>query len=303
MKVGINDAPFNMKFPFPNSPQRTLNFQPNPQHVLGFGINYMGLGLAVNFKLPTTVRSERLYGKSKYFDLEVSSQMKRWVFFLNFRRYRGFALANLPELDTSYLENTGLDIRPDMQSWTFAVNAKYFFNKKYDFNSAKGWLGRHLKSAFTPYAMGIITAYKIDGRGRSFVHPSVYDPTYSFSDLNKLFTFEFGAIPGIAYILAHKGFNLHMNLGIGLVAQYHHIHRFEDKLGHWGLSPKIDLGLDIGINKPDWFLKLYISYDWKYANVTAFSYFHNYYHVMLAGGYRLKVKTPKFFQKKFFQGI
>ena len=303
MGVGINDAPFNLNYKFPFAPHKKMKYQPNPQHVMGFGLNYFGLGVAFSFKLPTTVRNERLYGKSKYFDLEVAAQLKKWVIFADFRRYRSFAVSNLSSIDTSYVEDTELDVRSDMQSWTLATNVKYYFNEKYDYNSAKGFAGAHLRSAFSPFAMGIITAYEIDGRGESLLHPSIYEPSYSFSNMNKLFVFEYGAIPGFAYIFAHKGFNLHLNLGIGAVVQYQHIHRFEDQLGRWGISPKIDLSLDLGVNKPDWFLKLFVSYDWKYANIETFTHFHNYYKISIVGGYRFKVKTPKFFQMKFFQGI
>lgn len=299
--TGINDAPFNLEYRFPHDPIKTMKFQPNPQHVMGIGLNYYGFAVAVHFKLPTMVRSERLYGKSKYFDIEISSQIKKWVIDLSFRQYKNFALSNLPTLDTTYIANTGLDIRKNMKSWTFSSNLKYFFLDQYDFTSAKGFAGSHLKSAWSPYAMGILTGYQVDAVERPFLHSSAYVPSYSFSQVTKLGVFEFGVIPGIAFILARKGFNLHMNMGVGAVVQYQDIHRYEDQLGRWGIGPKIDLGLDIGVNKPNWFLKLFLSYDIKYSDMDALSYFHNYYKILLTGGYRLKVKTPKFLKDGLFK--
>jgi opacity protein-like surface antigen len=297
-EFGFNDAPLTLNVDFGDTiGEKSFKYKPNPRYLIGIGGSYKGIGFTVSFRIPVNLRDEKYYGKTNYWDIQGAAQIKNFLVYGSYRNYKGFALTNLQDFDSITSDSTLL--RNDIS--TFTINAGvvwHFFKKRYNYGCATGFAGIHSKSGWSPYANMGFTVYGV--KANSGIVPREYINDSTLTIINTARTYGLRTIPGIAYILSKKGFNLSIRAGLGLIWQYN-VYSFQntnEKNDKFSIAPAMDFDLGIGYNHRFWAIRLSGTYNLYYSKFEHFKYFQNYYKVLLTIGGRIPIKKKSKVPKK-----
>ncbi|HLV43268.1 MAG TPA: DUF4421 family protein [Brumimicrobium sp.] len=287
--ISLRDAPFSFKDDFDGV--KKLGYRANLNVIHGFGVAYKWFALNINYKLPGYVRNTEKYGRTKYFDLGLKFSFKQWYFNVDFHDYIGYGIKKANTLsDTLPTTTSGYYLNDKIQSASFGVNAYHFFNKDLNMKAAVGIVGRYTKPVHGPYIRLTSNIHGVSSNNGLIPH-EYFTSTPSIHKSTSISAFDFGGIPGYAYLNNIDGWQFGAFAGIGAVIQAK-VYSFENtQRSFLGISPRIDLKLQAGYNVENWFLMLTSSFDQKNIRVKSFSYNQLYYYLRLTYGYRFKIKT------------
>jgi|SRR5690554_2697178 len=282
--ISIRDAPFSFKDKFGEFDK--LNYRANLNVIHGFGVAYKWFALNINYKLPGYVRNTEKYGKTKYFDLGLQFSLKKWYFRVDFHDYIGYGIKKASVIsDTLPITSSGYYLNDKIQSASFGINAYRFFSEDLNMKAAVGIVGRYTKPVHGFYLRLTTNLHGISTSNKLIPH-EYFTTTSSIHSANSISAFDFGAIPGYAYLNNIKGWQFGAFAGIGSVIQAK-VYAFDGtQRGFLGISPRVDLKLQAGYNVEDWFLMLTSSFDQKNIRFNDFRYSQLYYYLKLTYGYR-----------------
>lgn len=106
---------------------RTVKYVPNVSTYLGLSASYMGWGLGISIPVPTSVKSDSIYGKTTFYDYKLSLHKRKFGGTGYVRYYKGFYLDNPSLFDTTW-KGGAVPHRNDMLIATLGLNAYYLFN-------------------------------------------------------------------------------------------------------------------------------------------------------------------------------
>ena len=282
--MGLNDAPFQLKGKFGNA--STLRFRSNLNPIMGFGVAYKWFALNLNFKLPGHIRNTDDYGSSNYYDLGVKFGIKRWFFKIDLHGYTGFGIKNARSINDSLpVSDEGIYYNDGIQSISFSINAYRFKNANFKMKPALGIVGRYLDKTSSFYMKYTINTHGVGASG-GIVPSNFFDYSASVYEANTISAFDFGAVPGFAYVNNINGWQYSFLAGLGAVIQAKVFNFNGNSRGFLGLAPRLDLKAQAGYNVEKWFLMFTSSFDNKSIRFNDFRYRQIYYYLRLTYGYR-----------------
>lgn len=284
--LSLRDAPFSFSDNF--GPFNKLNYRANLNVIHGFGVAYKWFALNINYKLPGYVRDTKKYGKTNYFDLGLQFSFKDWYFSANFHDYIGYGIKKASVIsDTLPLTSSGFFINDKIQSISFGVNAYRFFNKNLNMKAAQGIVGRYTKPVHGYYLRFTTNLHGVSSSNHLIPY-QYFETSTSIHSATSIAAFDFGAIPGYAYLNNINGWQFGAFAGLGGVIQTK-VYTFDTtQRGFLGIAPRIDLKLQAGYNVENWFLMITSSFDQKSIRFSNFAYNQVYYYLRLTYGYRFK---------------
>lgn len=268
----------------------------NPPLIFGLGVSYKGIDLGFTRRLATHLFNENKYGKSDYFDLKLKFPIKRIFFAFRTQYYRSFALLNhdypTHEVATKHL------VIPDFSTLSINLDARYFLKKDFSYRAALGFSGHYNEDFFTPYVYSYFGASAI-GRDSLTLLPSY--AVNEIADISKsklVGCFEFGAIPGIAYVKRYEQWQGTLLMGWGPLFQTKWYETASQNRAFFGLSTRTDLQISFGYHQERWFLQLISEFQFRRINFRQMSVQQYYYDMRIFFGYLIPVKKhPKFITK------
>jgi len=201
--------------------KQSVKLKPAGTTSLGFGFNYKWLGLGIAFGLPSSEKSDSLYGKTKRFDFQLNIYSKKFVVDAFAQQYNGMYIENPNELATWNREP--FPQRDSMQTNSVGIAGFYVFNnKKLSYKAAYVRNAVQKKSAGSFLLGGY---YNIDYAGfdqgaTSFFIPSDFSQEVKDSlPINTYQSINYGLAFGYTYTLVFwkKWFiNLTLLPGVGI---------------------------------------------------------------------------------------
>jgi hypothetical protein len=282
--IGLNDAPFRLKGQFQN--QEVLRYRSNLNPIIGMGIAYKWFALNLNFKLPGHLRNTDDYGKSNYFDLGVKFGLKRWFFKIDLHGYNGFGIKNASQInDTLPVSQKDIFYNNKIQSLSLSFNVYRFSNTNFKMKPAFGVVGKYHEETQSFYLKYTVNAHGISA-SNGIMPYNYFNHSASVYEANSISAFDFGAVPGFAYVHNQNGWQYSFLAGVGAVIQAK-VFSFQGMSRSFlGLAPRIDLKAQAGYNVEDWFLMFTSSFDNKSIRVSEIRYRQIYYYLRLTYGYR-----------------
>lgn len=282
--IGINDAPFSLSGDF-NSLDN-LKYRANLNTIMGFGFAYKWLALNINFKLPGYIRNTADFGKTNYFDLGVKFGIKKWFFAVDFHGYSGFGIKDAHQLnDTLPVSNRNVFVNQNVQSFSLSFNGYRFKNEHFKIKPAIGIVGHYREKTSSFYVKYTINTHGV-GASNGIMPSDFFNYSASVYAANSISAFDFGAVPGYAYINNHNGWQYGFLAGLGAVIQAKVFSFPANTRGFLGLAPRLDLKAQAGYNVDNWFLMFTSSFDNKSIRFNDFRYRQVYYYLRLTYGYR-----------------
>jgi hypothetical protein len=272
--------------------QKRQRFLFNPPLLLGFGVAYKGIDLSLTRRLPNHLMSSSRYGKSDYFDFKFKFSLARIHWAFRAQKYSSFALLNhqFPdaELQAPHLFLT------DFSTFSLNLDARYFFKKEFSYKAAMGFSGEYLSDFFTPYIYGYTGGSNVKHRGNTLLPAYLQDPAASISLSEKVGCFEFGAIPGAAFVKRHNNLQGMLLLGWGPLIQTKWHAGGPSSRAFFGLSSRTDLQLSLGYHKSSWFVQVISEFQFRRINFRQMNVQQYYYDLRIFFGYLIQVKKqPK----------
>ena len=289
--LSFRNAPFNLKGDFGET--NLLKYRANLNLIHGIGIAYKWFALNINYKIPSYLGNTEKYGKTKYFDLGFQFNLKSWFVRVDFHDYIGYGIKNAGIIsDTLPISSSDYYLNDKLQSMAISINAYHFFNKNLHMKPATGIVGRYRKPVHGLY-LRLTTNLNAITAPNGIIPYDYINTTPSVHTATTISAFEFGAIPGYAYIDNINGWQFGIFAGIGGLIQVKSYKYSDQSREFLGFSPRIDLRLQVGYNVEKWFLMLTSSIDQKRINFPDLTYNQLYYYVRLTYGYRLTKKEKK----------
>lgn len=269
-----------------------VNMIPNTPFVFQAGVHYLGVRLGLTFKLPVNTLNPKLYGKSNYLNLDLGFAIKRINFAVDINYFKGFAYLNQQAADTVALtEKHG--IHPDYTTATVGLHVRYFFRKGFHYKAFQGKVADYKRSSLSPYIYGYLGGIGISNEKNYLLSDFQRTVSEDNSNMNRLGSFELGAIPGLAYVYKKDWFQGGILAGFGPLLQVKSYKTPDNSRGFLGLSTRTDLMLVLGVQKTKWFLNLSGEFQFRRINIKNINFQQYYFDVRLSGGYRFKEKTRK----------
>ncbi|PWH86324.1 hypothetical protein DIT68_03540 [Brumimicrobium oceani] len=294
--LSLNSAPFKLSDDFNGFSK--LSFQHNLNLIQGIGLAYQSFALEISYKLPGHIRNTEKYGKTKYFDLGLQFSYQNWDFTLGFQEYKGFGIRNAHMISNNLpLSSVGYYLNGNIKSRAFGVNAYRFFNPELRMKPAVGIVGRYTSPVHGAYLRLTSNIHGISSRN-GIIPQGYLNTTSSIHKANTISAFDFGAVPGYAYINNLEGWQFGAFIGLGAVIQTKFYNFSNTNRGFLGLAPRLDLKLQAGYNVDNWFLMLTSQFDQKSIRFKDFKYNQTHYYLRLTYGYRFDYQLKLFKRKK-----
>ncbi len=293
--LGFGTSPYTIRFKSAQTDVTKLKFKNNLGLVMGFGGSYKWFALRIGFALTKNLRPIGKFGKTSYFDIGFDFPVKKMYFEFDFRNYKGYAIKNAYHWNDSLNEGQHNEIRPDASTLTIGLNSWYFHNKEFKMNSLKGKVGHYNREVFTWYIKSTINIQGVSDVG-SIIPYELTDSLNTKTRATTISAFDFGAIPGVAYVNRTKNWQYAGMFGFGPVIQSKFYIVEENTRGFLGLAPRYDIRFVAGYNVPKWFVMLTTEFDNRSVRFNDLRYRNYNYTIKIAAGLRLDKKQKD--QKK-----
>jgi len=290
--LGYNSAPFSISYPFTTDINR-IKYRNNYKTVLGLGGAYKWFSVRIAFALGQNTKSTAKFGATDFRALRASYTYKQTYYELDIRGFKGFAVKNAYLWNDSITPELPNDIRPNTMALGISLNGWYFNNDKLNMNAVYGKRGHYKNSTGSFYIKSSINLYGISNTKRSIIPKILIDSNNTKTATPSLSAFDFGFIPGYAFILKKNNWQLSTLFGLGGVIQNKYYKTNETTRGFIGLAPRYDIITVAGYSSDKHFVFLSADFNNKSIRYNDLIYRQSFYHFKLIGGIRLNKKEKK----------
>lgn len=295
--LGFNSAPFSISYPF-SKEIATLNYKNNFKTFLGLGVAYRWFSLRVGFPILSSFRPTNKYGSTKQFNFGFDFSILKTYYDLEFKYLEGYSLQKANRWDSNMSPN---DIQPNLVSFNLALNGWYFHDKNFKMNALLGKRAHYTREVHTWYIKSTINFFGLDNGSNPLIPVQLQDGNNSKTQLNNVKSFDFGLIPGYAYVNRINNWQFAGWLGFGPVIQSKTYSYSSNTRAFLGLAPRYDVRLIFGHSKPTYFIFLVTDFDNKSIRFSELLFRQYFYSVKLVGGYRFpskdKMKKESFWKR------
>ncbi|MES2799721.1 MAG: hypothetical protein V4638_06870 [Bacteroidota bacterium] len=289
--IGFSTSPFAIKTEFSELTKK-LQYRNNFKLAFGFGIAYKWFGFRLGISAFNMLPSSK-YGKSQQFNLGVDFTIKKMYFDIDFRNLKGYAVKNAYKWNDSLSSQQPHDTLATINTSSFSINSWYFHDKNFKISTVKGLKGNYKRPVHTWYVKGTLNFFGVTNTGAPVIPLEIADSSSTKSFSTYYSAFDFGALPGYAYVNRIKNWQFAAALGFGAVIQskFHEINNKNQTF--IGLAPRYDIKLYGGYNTEKWFVMLLTDFDNKSIHYNDVSYSQFFYTLRLTAGIRFDKKEKK----------
>ena len=290
--LGYTANPFSLKGKF-GQQVNELSDKNNFSPFLGLGFAYKWFHLRVGFPIIGNIRSATKFGQTTQYNFAYDLTFKKVWYDFEFKSTFGYALKDANDWDSTLSASQPHLIMPKVRSMNVMMNGWYFHNPDFQMNGLLGKRAHYTKEILTWYLKGTVNYFGSANKTGPLVPTQVQDPQITMMNLNRLQAFDFGVVPGLAYVNRKNNWQLGGWFGLGPVLQ---IKGFEtpsySKL-LLGLAPRFDFRLMGGYSSDERFFFLVTDFDNKSIRYDAFNYRQLYYAIKFVAGYRFAAQKKE----------
>lgn len=259
---------------------------------MGFGFSYKWMALRFGFNVISNLKPVKKYGKTSYIDFGFDFPIRKTYFEFDIRNYTGYAIRNAWHWNDTLNPMLPNDIRSGTNTLSVSLNGWYFHNRDFKMSVLKGKVGHYNKEVFTWYLKGTLNVQGVSNN-ESLIPFQLTDSLNSKTRSTTLSAFDFGVIPGAAYVNRYKNWQYAAMIGFGPVVQSKFYVTNENTRGFLGLAPRYDIRFIAGYNVPKWFVMLVTHFDNKSIRINDLKYTNSSHNIRVVAGIRLDTKTKK----------
>jgi hypothetical protein len=293
--IGFNTAPYNIQYNFKNDIQK-IQYKNNFKPFLGVGFAYKWFSLRVALPILGYFRDTELYGETKQYSLGFDFDIKKTHFDFELKTNQGYSIKDANRWDSTLSSEKPNYVSPSIGCLNFTLNSWYFNNKSFKFSALLGKRAHYNKPVHTWYIKSTINVFGTDNNGKSIIPFALQDPNNSKTEASTFSAFDFGAVPGYAYVNRINNWQFSGWLGVGGVIQSKFYTLHENTRGFLGIAPRYDIRIMGGYSTPNYFVFLVTDFDNKSIQFSDLVYRQFYYTVRITGGIRfdqIKLKKGK----------
>ena len=286
--VGYNTNPFSLRGNFGQNVNE-LSYKNNFSPFLGLGFAYKWFHLRVGFPIIGNIRSATKFGQTTQYNFAYDLTYKKVWYDFEFKSTFGYALKNAAQWDTSSNDEQPHQILPKVQSLNLMMNGWYFKNPEFQMNGLLGKRAHYTKEILTWYLKGTINYFGSANRNGSLVPEQIQDPQIPIQTLTQLQAFDFGVVPGVAYVNRKNNWQLGGWLGLGPVIQIKGYETPDYSKLFLGLAPRFDMRFMGGYSSDERFFFIVTDFDNKSIRYNELNYRQLYYAIKFVAGFRFGV--------------
>ena len=286
--VGYNANPFSLRGNFGQNVNE-LSYKNNFSPFLGLGFAYKWFHLRVGFPIIGNIRSATKFGQTTQYNFAYDLTYKKVWYDFEFKSTFGYALKNAAQWDTSSNDEQPHQILPKVQSLNLMMNGWYFKNPEFQMNGLLGKRAHYTKEILTWYLKGTINYFGSANRNGSLVPEQIQDPQIPIQTLTQLQAFDFGVVPGVAYVNRKNNWQLGGWLGLGPVIQIKGYETPDYSRLFLGLAPRFDMRFMGGYSSDERFFFIVTDFDNKSIRYNELNYRQLYYAIKFVAGFRFGV--------------
>ncbi len=290
--IGFNTAPFSLHYNFPNGIDK-LSYKNNYKPFLGIGFAYKWFSVRAALPILGYFRNRELFGETKQYNLGFDFDIKKIHFDFEFKSILGYSIQDANRWDSTLIEKPPNSIVSNTGSLNLALNTWYFNNKEFKIKGLHGKRAHYNKPVQTWYVKGTVNLFGADNAGLSIIPMAMQDPNNSKTGASRFSAFDFGLIPGYAYVNRIKNWQFCGWFGLGGVVQSKFYRLEHESRGFLGLAPRYDVRIMGGYSNKRYFAFLIADFDNKSIRFSDFVYRQFFYMVKITGGIRLEGKKTK----------
>jgi hypothetical protein len=283
--VGYNANPFSLRGNFGQNVNE-LSYKNNFSPFLGLGFAYKWFHLRVGFPIIGNIRSATKFGQTTQYNFAYDLTYKKVWYDFEFKSTFGYALKNAAQWDTSSNDQQPHKILPKVQSLNLMMNGWYFNNPEFQMNGLLGKRAHYTKEILTWYLKGTINYFGSANRNGSLVPEQIQDPQIPIQTLTQLQAFDFGVVPGVAYVNRKNNWQLGGWLGLGPVIQIKGYETPDYSKLFLGLAPRFDMRFMGGYSSDERFFFIVTDFDNKSIRYNELNYRQLYYAIKFVAGFR-----------------
>ena len=286
--VGYNANPFSLRGNFGQNVNE-LSYKNNFSPFLGLGFAYKWFHLRVGFPIIGNIRSASKFGQTTQYNFAYDLTYKKVWYDFEFKSTFGYALKNAAQWDTSSNDQQPHQILPKVQSLNLMMNGWYFKNPEFQMNGLLGKRAHYTKEILTWYLKGTINYFGSANRNGSLVPEQIQDPQIPIQTLTQLQAFDFGVVPGVAYVNRKNNWQIGGWLGLGPVIQIKGYETPDYSKLLLGLAPRFDMRFMGGYSSDERFFFIVTDFDNKSIRYNELNYRQLYYAIKFVAGFRFGV--------------
>ena len=286
--VGYNANPFSLRGNFGQNVNE-LSYKNNFSPFLGLGFAYKWFHLRVGFPIIGNIRSASKFGQTTQYNFAYDLTYKKVWYDFEFKSTFGYALKNAAQWDTSSNDQQPHQILPKVQSLNLMMNGWYFKNPEFQMNGLLGKRAHYTKEILTWYLKGTINYFGSANRNGSLVPEQIQDPQIPIQTLTQLQAFDFGVVPGVAYVNRKNNWQLGGWLGLGPVIQIKGYETPDYSKLFLGIAPRFDMRFMGGYSSDERFFFIVTDFDNKSIRYNELNYRQLYYAIKFVAGFRFGV--------------
>lgn len=290
--LGYTTAPFFLRYPY-TSELGKLSYNNNFRMFMGLGFAYKWFSMRVGFPILSHFRSKEKFGETKQFNLGLDFSFKKMYYDFEFKSVLGYSIQDAYRWDSTYTQAKPNQNEASIGTLNFALNAWYFGDKNFKMNALIGKRAHYIRRVHTWYAKGTVNVFGADNNGVPLIPQALQNPSNSKTLSSTLSSFDFGLIPGYAYVDRINNWQFSGWLGLGGVIQSKFYTVSEGPRGFLGLAPRYDIRLMGGYSRPEYFIFLLTDFDNKSIRFSDLIYRQYFYSIKIVGGYRFPEKEKK----------
>ena len=286
--MGYNANPFSLRGNFGQNVNE-LSYKNNFSPFLGLGFAYKWFHLRVGFPIIGNIRSASKFGQTTQYNFAYDLTYKKVWYDFEFKSTFGYALKNAAQWDTSSNDQQPHKILPKVQSLNLMMNGWYFKNPEFQMNGLLGKRAHYTKEILTWYLKGTINYFGSANRNGSLVPEQIQDPQIPIQTLTQLQAFDFGVVPGVAYVNRKNNWQIGGWLGLGPVIQIKGYETPDYSKLFLGLAPRFDMRFMGGYSSDERFFFIVTDFDNKSIRYNELNYRQLYYAIKFVAGFRFGV--------------
>jgi hypothetical protein len=284
--LGFTSAPFTISYPYTKEINQ-LTYKNNFKTFLGIGIAYKWFSLRIGFPILSSFRPLEKYGNTKQFNFGFDYSLFKTYYDLEFKYLEGYSIQKANRWDSSKKPN---DIQGNLVSFNLAINGWYFNDKDFKMNALIGKRAHYNREVKTWYVKGTVNLFGLTNKKNTLIPNQLIDPENSKTGLSQVQSFDFGLIPGYAYVNRINNWQFSGWFGFGPVIQSKFYSYSGNSRGFLGIAPRYDFRIMGGYSKPEYFIFLVTDFDNKSIRFSDLVVRQYFYSIKLVGGYRFGVK-------------
>ena len=284
--IGYNTSPFNIVYPF-NDQTNVLKFKNNFKTFLGLGFAYKWFNLRIGFPVIGYVKPIDQWGESQQFNLGLNFSVKNLFFDFDFKTVQGYAIKDYYEIDSSSASSSDNRIIPSVGITNFSLNGWYFHSRNFKMSALRGLQAHYNQPVQTWYIKGSVNVFGVDNNGKAIIPPVFIDDVESKTQATVFSAFDFGVIPGYAYVTRIKNWQFSGWLGLGGVIQSKFYILPGQPRGFIGQAPRYDVRFIGGYTDDKYFVFLVSEFDNKSIRFIDLKYRQYSYNIRISAGIRI----------------